>query len=381
MIEQLTHQILRLKEASADPINVFIDSPGGSADGAAILAGMLKSTDQRGRKCWINSVVTGYAASAAAHLLAIADYAIAYKHSKIHFHGAYKEAEDVTAEAASDLLQSLSLRNNSSAIELAQSAFGRFLHLYSHVAEEIPASRTELADEFADYRHLPVEPIDVAGFAFTAAQYVTPPAARLIIQAVDDVALFWAALEAASNIEQPLLTSTILDSVRESRRGDDAELQLQFRIFAAVCIARLKANPAWDLASEDFVSLKRDFDFVSIAAAPTFQTELLEALGEHQALFMSSNDLRYFSKFEPNDLDSNPKLRARYDRAVERAYAAVKPLWFFIVALFRRLNVGENPITPDDAWWLGIVDEVLGTTLIRRQVSPEYRQFLEQVVD
>src|SRR6266498_3839589 len=80
MVSELAPHILTLKEASGDPITVFIDSPGGISDGAVALSGILKSPDQKGRKCWMNAVVTGQACSAAAHLLAVADYAIAYRH-------------------------------------------------------------------------------------------------------------------------------------------------------------------------------------------------------------------------------------------------------------------------------------------------------------
>src|SRR4051812_48692911 len=69
MVAQLTPEILRLKEASADPITVYIDSSGGISDGAVTLSGILKSPDQKARKCWINAVVTGNACSAAAYLL------------------------------------------------------------------------------------------------------------------------------------------------------------------------------------------------------------------------------------------------------------------------------------------------------------------------
>jgi hypothetical protein len=38
------------------------------------------------------------------------------------------------------------------------------------------------------------------------------------------------------------------------------------------------------------------------------------------------------------------------------------PLWYFVVSLFRLLQQGEFTLTPRDAYWLGIVDEVIGAT-------------------
>ena len=118
-----------------------------------------------------------------------------------------------------------------------------------------------------------------------------------------------------------------------------------------------------------------------LASSPTFDKGLLNSLTSYQTLFMSPSDLKYFSRFEPVDLDKNAKLRARYDRAVENAYKTVQPLWFFITTLFRMLHSGENSIEPKDAWWLGLVDEVLGTRLMRRTPSRAQQRVLEQLVE
>ena len=96
---------------------------------------------------------------------------------------------------------------------------------------------------------------------------------------------------------------------------------------------------------------------------------------------MSASDLRYFNRFQPADLDKNARLRVRYDRVVDNAYKTVQPLWFFMTTLFRILHAGDNTIEPRDAWWLGLVDEVLGTKLMRRTPSREQQRALEQIVD
>ena len=41
----------------------------------------------------------------------------------------------------------------------------------------------------------------------------------------------------------------------------------------------------------------------------------------------------------------------------------IEPLWYFVVALCRLLQQGENRLTAVDAYWLGLVDEVVGARL------------------
>jgi hypothetical protein len=54
----------------------------------------------------------------------------------------------------------------------------------------------------------------------------------------------------------------------------------------------------------------------------------------------------------------------------------LRSLWHFSVLLCRNLQSGENRLTAEDAYWLGIVDEVMGTLPGERAdaenpVSPE----------
>lgn len=41
----------------------------------------------------------------------------------------------------------------------------------------------------------------------------------------------------------------------------------------------------------------------------------------------------------------------------------IEPLWHFVVALCRLLQQGENRLTAEDGYWLGLVDEVVGARL------------------
>jgi hypothetical protein len=81
---------------------------------------------------------------------------------------------------------------------------------------------------------------------------------------------------------------------------------------------------------------------------------------------MPEKDQNFFQKYTYEDTD-DPKIRERCDAIIDRAYVKIEPLWSFSLSLCRRLSLGENPISPADVWWLGLVDEVLGSTLLTRR--------------
>ena len=38
-------------------------------------------------------------------------------------------------------------------------------------------------------------------------------------------------------------------------------------------------------------------------------------------------------------------------------------MWHIVVSICRVLQSGEYPLTPEDAYWMGLVDEVVGSQL------------------
>ena len=86
-----------------------------------------------------------------------------------------------------------------------------------------------------------------------------------------------------------------------------------------------------------------------------------EYRGHLEALIPELGDLF----LDDHELAEWKKLRARPAKEkVEWLKANVEskmhPLWYFVVSLFRLLQQGEFTLTTRDAYWLGIVDEVIG---------------------
>jgi hypothetical protein len=66
--------------------------------------------------------------------------------------------------------------------------------------------------------------------------------------------------------------------------------------------------------------------------------------------------------------------KVRADRFVEAVSPIIEPISAFFMALCHTLQEGENELTASDAYWLGIVDEVIGEPLPTTRWFAEYRQ-------
>ena len=128
LVSRITPEILKLQATSRDPITVYMDSPGGNVGSMETILKTLKLTDQDSSEpCHIITAVTTRAASAAADLLSSGDYAVAYPHSAILYHGIRtQENNPLTLESASALNSLLRRTNDIYAIELARKIDDRF---------------------------------------------------------------------------------------------------------------------------------------------------------------------------------------------------------------------------------------------------------------
>lgn len=60
------------------------------------------------------------------------------------------------------------------------------------------------------------------------------------------------------------------------------------------------------------------------------------------------------------ELEAIPEGSAREERKIEIVKPIIRPIWLFFVALCHALQAGEYELTPLDAFWLGLIDEVVG---------------------
>jgi len=65
------------------------------------------------------------------------------------------------------------------------------------------------------------------------------------------------------------------------------------------------------------------------------------------------------STSEKEEINKTPEAE-RNGKLVLKVRPLLDPLWSFFVALCHTLQEGENELTAADAYWLGLIDEVMG---------------------
>ncbi|MFN0103185.1 MAG: hypothetical protein ACKV2U_13980 [Bryobacteraceae bacterium] len=69
----------------------------------------------------------------------------------------------------------------------------------------------------------------------------------------------------------------------------------------------------------------------------------------------------FLSGSENAEFASGPE-RDKQEWKLDRVRPHPQPLWFYRVSLCQALQEGENELTAKDAYWLGLVDEVIGAS-------------------
>jgi len=349
LVEKLTPRINELRLSSIDPITVYMDSQGGDVWAAENVRSLLQTPNPDGVKCRLITVVTGYAASAAADFLALGDYAIAYPHSYIIYHGTRRPSPvPLTVEGASSLASNLQQTNEFFAIRLAKRAFDRFVLCV-----------LLLGDEFQQYANAPVP----------ASQ---SPDVVPLVEALgrklgsDKNALIKAAIQRQAAIDA--LTQSVREHLsklnpRGSLEGNRFEMEIWQAILAYK--AKLHASEDWRLSGQGLVEVSNDFYLLHDFHFGR-QTEALDRFGYiYGRIFLGASELHQHDAIPVADEDQ----RSQFLR--QHAQPKIRPLWYFMVSLCRILQSADYWFTSEEANWLGLVDEVPGSDL------PNQRQFVE----
>ena len=119
----------------------------------------------------------------------------------------------------------------------------------------------------------------------------------------------------------------------------------------------LKKNPRWTFTEQTLDTIAEDFRVIKDFLVGTHRRTLAPLAKKFGTFFLNDGDSKIFqqTKFS-NDDERDNWLR-------EKAVPKLQPLWYFMVSLCRLLQEKENPLTASDAYWLGIVNEVIGSKL------------------
>ena len=339
LVSRLTPQILQLQSDSRDPITVYIlSSPGGHVVSMEAVLRLLKSSDQDlSLACDLITVVTNKAASAAADLLASGDYAIAFPESMILYHGIRTPfRESMTAETTSLLAHYLRLSNDAYAIELARKVEMRFLFRFLVLRTEFKDCRQKNAAKNLS---------DLDCFLNLVMEKLSKKARAVFEKAKHRYGRYEALL---TNVMQKGKTS----------KGPRRMAQMEADRIKAILDFEVKTNkddPSWTFKDGGMARLGDDFFLLN---------EYLES--QQNDRFKSW--CRRIGQFALSDADAAelkqiPDEKAKDEKTIEKVQPLLQPIWSFFVALCHALQEGENELTAADAYWLGLVDEVMGQSL------------------
>lgn len=335
MVSRLTPQIIKLQQESREPITVVINSNGGSVASLVTLKHLLKAPSQDlGEGCRLITVVPTFAASAAADLLSAGDYAVAYPKSNVLYHGTRLSDSELTAERSSYLAQLLRLTLEGTAMDLARDVGFRFFFRFI-------ASRSQFSNIRASLKKPALN--DLSCFL----EYIRPKLSRTASEILTIA-------EGRYN-----RYAEVLDFVSKKLRRiktSKTELELDGIRLKAIVDFEIKENssaPGWSLQFQGVHKVTEDFllyhEYRNVTSSRRFKGWCL-AYGR----FLVSDD-------EANQLDSIIDHDEKVEKWTERVRDDIQPIWSFFVALCFTLQRGENDaFTAQDAYWLGLIDEVLG---------------------
>jgi hypothetical protein len=335
LVREIEEQILAFRRASNEPITVLIDSPGGSA----ALLELLGPGESGENPAQIRTLATGLAEGAAADLLVAGDLAAALVSSRIRL---------------------LPDENGPGHAWLAHRIFPRMLDTLARVSP-YPTRYGPAADMFADEMDAGLDRGLHSLSLLAGALWIELPAGpdEMIQDAVADLLRFRVVREECEkpNYSPPealLETLSHLDPVMR------AEGEHRLRVLHFL-LARFMDADDDPLVNADALSeAARYLDYYADWSSRHFRNDLLAGVLAHGQVF-----------FAPGELDEIRRLAAAGDEgiaeAADRAYRSVEPFWAFTLSLARSLREEAEPLDAVSAWWLGLLDVVVGTDLDRRE--------------
>jgi hypothetical protein len=339
LLVRLSPQIIKLLAQSRRPVTAYIlDSPGGNTAAAQGILRLLRASDQDGAQpCRLITVVTTKAQSAAADLLSSGDYAIAYPGCSLLYHGVRTPGlipalQPLTAERTSLLAHLLRLTNDAFAMELVKRAEGRFMFRFIILRPEFQKLR-----DANPKRSLS----DLECFVELISPKLSESARKIFKKAQERYARY-----------QPLLTEFNTKTKSGKRKHVAREEATRIKAIVDFEVAENKTNPSWTFKDGGLSRIVEDFFLVAEYLASQENERL-----KHWCRSLSRVAL---SKEELDEIDKIPDEKERNETLIARVHPPVQPVWSFFVALCHALQEDENELTSRDAYWLGLVDEVVG---------------------
>lgn len=343
LFKELLPEIISLRGKSSRSISVYIDSFGGEVLFANLLTNLIRCPNQDGASCKMVTVAAGYVASCAADMLALGDYAIAYPYAQIHYHGTRQKDDEITLEKIPFIAASLRATNEQYAFRLAARMFRRMVF---HIA--MMATQTTNPSDL-------IGPVQL----FDAKQMPS------CIGYLKEKLKSQPELLKLTASKQEKFTK-LVESLRprDGATGSIVDVSDQGGLLKHLIDLEMRSNPGQELMNilpmieEDYAQI-RDFFF------GMYQRNMKGIIGSSGTVFLTPEESEQLL------IEEQKGKKERFNFLVNTVSPRLEPLWFFVVSLCRSLQEGEYPMTPEEAYWAGLVDEVVGKNLpcVRKQIE------------
>jgi hypothetical protein len=308
---------------------------------------LLKSSDQDSSlPCDLITVVTQRAASAAADLLSSGDYALAFPDSTTLYHGV-RFRETLTAETTSMFADILRAGNDAYAMELARKIEMRFLFRFILSRDDFESVRRD---------RQPKELSDLDCFLDIVSRQLSDKTKVAFDKAKERYGRYESLLR--SVIKQEKIAAAV------PKRQAEIEAE-RLKAIVDFEVSRNSNSPDWTFKNDGLNRLADDFfllnEYLESQQNPRFQN-WCKGLGR---MTLSNEEQIEIAQISDED--------TKNEKIIDKVRPALEPVWSFFVALCHALQEGENELTAMDAYWLGLVDEVVGASLPTSRWWEEYQ--------
>jgi len=330
---RVTVALRQLVEVSPSPITLQIHNSGGEVEAFYQLVGTIETLQSGGKKCRVFTFA-GKASSAAAYLLLAGHWAFVLPNAKVGLHGTRgtwpKDGKRLSREKALALAMRLDRENRTVARILSK-----------HLVFRLAARQQELRP--LSIQSLPHTPLAILKQLTSqlASRLDSVRAKRMLDESFDRLKIVLALSPHFPTQTRPTTTRQL--AAREAK------------IFQSSIAYELAANRGkkWRLDGTAGAELLMDYllakDFL-----PGDHLKLARRLARRfSGNFLPAASIARYEKL----LRKDPALGEAF--LIKAALPGALGLWYFTLTLCHRLLTGEYTFSAQDAYWLGLVDEVL----------------------
>ena len=343
LVDRLTPEILKRRlagsAAQSPAITCFIDSPGGNPFLASRILDLARCAHPPHGTGHLIAYVTGRAASAASDLTIQADYSYMVPGATMLCHGTSQGANQaINAQTAEFLAASLRQDNEFYARQLAAAAFFRQIFIFSNFGAP-----------FQDFLLNPDG--GLSGLVDALRQKLNSHQLRLLLDR---------AIKRQGDIRD--LTSFAdrqIDRRMKNRTRTLPRNELEAIILRAILEQKLKGSKQqhWILSEGGLDDLSADFRLLHDYHFGTHNREAQRLVTQYGELFLLPGEITELGRL-PSVTDKD-----KSEWLTKTTLPRIRELWYFSVSLARLLQEKDFEFDAYDAYWLGLVNEVVGANL------------------